>query len=90
MNNLVLSAAKPPMSRYTRTLLSLIVADCLLILFITFGSVFPRRMDVSQPGTAMPDSYYDYSAKVSPFPQQRARKPVTEAVRTEGAERGRS
>ena len=73
---------KLPMSRYSRALLSLIVIDCLLILFITFGYAFPDRLHVREPGTAKPPSYYDYSAKVSPFPHQPARKPVAEAVRT--------
>ena len=48
---------QPPMSRFTRTVLTLLVADCLLILFITFGYVFPDRLQTKQPGEAMPNIY---------------------------------
>jgi hypothetical protein len=58
---------RPPMSRYTRTVLSLAVADAILVLFLTFGAVFPSRLSIPDAGDAMPEEFYDYTAKISPF-----------------------
>lgn len=69
------------MSRYTRTVLSLIVADAVLVLLLTFGAVFPSRLAIPPAGEAMPHEFYDYTAKISPFdvpsePQKRAKTKV--------------
>lgn len=54
------------MSRFTRTVLSLLIVDIGLILFLTFGAAFPSRIAVPDPTVAQPDDFYDYSAKASP------------------------
>ncbi len=54
-------------SRTRRTLFSLAIGDAALLLFITYGSVFPSRIAVPEPGRAMAEDYYDYSAKSSPL-----------------------
>jgi hypothetical protein len=64
---------RPPMSRFTRTLFGCVIADAALVLFLTFGYVFPSRISVHDPDQAMPEAYYDYSAKISPV---EAAKPV--------------
>ena len=58
---------RPPLSRYSRTLLTLIVADVLLLLFLTYGYAFPSHMALPDPQRRLPEAYYDYSAKTSPF-----------------------
>jgi len=64
------------------------VADGVLVLFMSFGVVFPTKMKPAEPGEAMPDSYYNYSAKTSPFEiqrrnvQERRTKPVVISART--------
>jgi hypothetical protein len=55
------------MSRYTRTILTLLVANACLVLFLTYGAVFPSRLGIPNAGEAMPDEYYDFTVKESPF-----------------------
>ena len=68
------------MSRYTRTMLALIVADACLILFLTFGAVFPSRIALPQYAQVMPDEFYDFSAKTSPFDVRREPKKQAKAA----------
>jgi hypothetical protein len=56
-----------PASRFTKTLLSLIIADVLFLLFMTFGYAFPSKMALPDPQKALAEAEYDYSAKASPF-----------------------
>ncbi len=56
-----------PASRFTRTVLTFVVADILFLLFITYGYAFPSKMTVPEPHKVLPLTEYDYSAKVSPF-----------------------
>jgi hypothetical protein len=55
------------MSGYTRTILALAVANACLVLFLTYGAVFPSRLGIPSAGEAMPDEYYDFTVKESPF-----------------------
>jgi hypothetical protein len=72
---------RPPMSWFSRTVLGLVIVNACLVLFLTFGAVFPSRLSVSELGSGMPDSFYDHSAKSSPFhvtkkPKQRRPTPI--------------
>lgn len=67
------------MSRLKKTLFTLVLGDAALVLFLTFGSVFPSRLEVTAPGSAMPEQYYDYSAKSSPFEVPREERHVAPA-----------
>ncbi len=58
---------RTPITRFRRTVLGFLAADALLLLFLTYGSVFPSRMSIPEVGQSMPEQYYDYSAKSSPF-----------------------
>lgn len=71
---------KPPMSRYTRTILSLLVADAVLVLFLTFGAVFPSRLAIPDAGEAWPEEFYDYTAKVSPLDIPKPEKRVKASI----------
>src|SRR5512142_2935006 len=61
----------PPLSAFSKAILSLVIADVVLLLVLTYGSVFPSRIKITipDPEQQQPDSYYDSSAKVSPFPK---------------------
>jgi hypothetical protein len=43
------------------------VADAIWVLFLTFGAVFPSPLAIPDAGEAMPEEFYGYTAKVSPF-----------------------
>lgn len=58
---------RPPMSRYTRTMLGLLLLDAVLVLFLTFGAVFPSRLRIPDSAEAFPETFYNFSAKRSPF-----------------------
>lgn len=71
---------RPPMSRYTRTILSLLVADAILVLFLTFGAVFPSRLAIPDAGEAWPEEFYDYTAKVSPLDIPKPEKRIKSTI----------
>ena len=58
---------RAPMSNFTKTLLGLTFVNALLVLFLSFGAVFPSRVSLADPADALPNNFYDYSAKASPF-----------------------
>ncbi len=65
-------------SRFVRVLKVFFAADAAMLLFLGLGFVVPSK-PVHEPGTgALPENYYDYSAKMSPFtppaPQPKTRK----------------
>lgn len=58
-----------PLSGFGRTLVILVIADVALLLFLTWGWIFPSRMNLPEPEAQQPASYYDYTAKISPLPK---------------------
>lgn len=61
------------MSHYTRTVLALIAADAVLVLFLTFGAIFPSRLSIPDVRGAATEAFYDDSSKASPFEGTRQR-----------------
>ena len=59
------------MSWFTKTVLAFVIVDASLILFLTFGAVFPKRIAVPEPGIAQAEDFYDFSAKASPVVRPR-------------------
>ncbi len=61
------SAKRSPYSCFRRTVSSLLLGDAALMMFLTYGYVFPSRMSLPEMNQNLPEQYYDYSAKSSPF-----------------------
>jgi len=51
---------------FGRVLTGVAIADAAMVLFLSFGSVFPTRSAQTEPG-GMPADFYNYSDKISPF-----------------------
>ena len=54
-------------SRFGRALKAFFIADAAMLLFLTSGFVIPSAPMRDARTGAMPESYYDYSAKISPL-----------------------
>lgn len=64
-------------------MLSLIITDVLLLLFMTYGYAFPSRIPLPDPRQPLPSYEYDNSAKTSPFGHgQKGQRPRTVVPRT--------
>jgi hypothetical protein len=54
------------MSWFTKTVLAFVIVDVCLVLFLSYGAVFPKRMTLPDPREAQAAEFYDFSAKGSP------------------------
>jgi hypothetical protein len=71
-----IAARQFQISRFSRTVRYILIADVTLILILIVGFVFPSKLTLPEPGQAQPEAYYDYSAKVSPIVVTRAAPPA--------------
>lgn len=64
-----------PLSDFSKMLLSLVIADVVLVLVLTYGSVFPSREKMPPIEKAQVAQSYDESTKMSPFMKATRVKP---------------